>query len=320
MKKSKTFFKENTEIGDDYDYVFYTGTVNTQPSEDNIVKKNLNYKNKYKKTMKKKNNISLKIKKINSNDDEVNETVNTLPSIPVEETKKETESEESSAEDSPVVRHTPEIEKNSKSSDEAEDEENDEEKEKEEKASEEDREEKEEEKIESPPEEKEESKSGEKKESIDESRSYDYTENDLLFNLKIISDLGKHDKISCDDKLIKIDDPGYLQGIRRWSNSNSRTKTLCKLTEIIDTTFEYIDSIYTSETEGRDPSVLQVLTSDNSHVLQKFYQHLLDSMKGLSKLKETYKYDRSTVVAIRLLLDRIKVKTDNISKVLRISV
>jgi len=141
-----------------------------------------------------------------------------------------------------------------------------------------------------------------------------YSEEDLLFNLKIISELDLNDKLSHDSKLFRINTTSYTQGLCRWWYGEDRAKTLEKLNEIVDETFEYIDKTFTNKVNlpGSSKSEESVLYENNSQIMQKFYITLIDAIKGLEILKATYSVDKSMVTGLSLLIDRIRTRTDNI--------
>ncbi len=147
-----------------------------------------------------------------------------------------------------------------------------------------------------------------------------YTEGDLLFNLKIISELNTSDKLSCGTKLFKIDDPSYTQGFCRWWYGEDRAKTLEKLNQIIDSTFDYMDKTFTKRVRspGSSDSIEHVLYETNSQIMQKFYITLMDTIKGLDKLKSTYVTDKSMTTGLTLLIDKIRRRTDKINEILKI--
>jgi hypothetical protein len=148
----------------------------------------------------------------------------------------------------------------------------------------------------------------------------DYTEDALLFNLKIISELNPSDKLSYGKKLFRIDNPSYTQGIYRWWSGEDRSKTLEQLNKIIDATFAYMDRTFTNQVKipGSSKKEEHVLYENNSQIMQKFYITLLDSIKGLDKLKTTYVSDKSMTTGLNLLIDRIRRRTDKINEVLKI--
>ncbi len=155
----------------------------------------------------------------------------------------------------------------------------------------------------------------------EESKRNPYTEDDLLFNLKIISELNTADKLSCSSKLFKIDDPSYTQGIYRWWYGEDRAKTLERLNQIIDSTFEYMDRTFTQRVRspGSCDTQERVLYETNSQIMQKFYITLIDTIKGLDKLRSTYVIDKSMTTGLGLLIEKIRRRTDKINGILNIT-
>lgn len=155
-----------------------------------------------------------------------------------------------------------------------------------------------------------------------EEKYHEYTEENLLYNLKIISELNVDDKLSYDmnSNMFSIDVPGYTQGINRWWYGEDRDKTLGKLNEIIDATFEYMDNTFTNKVKipGSSKKEERVLYENNSQIMQKFYITLMDTIKGLDKLKTTYSVDKSVTTKLNLLMDKIRRRTDKINEILKI--
>jgi len=150
-----------------------------------------------------------------------------------------------------------------------------------------------------------------------------FNEEQLLFNLRIISELKKSDKLTYYDNQFIINEPGYKQGLYRWFYDQDRAKTLENINLLIDETFSHIDNTFKKElSEGRYEShrTERVLYENNSQKLQKFREALLDCCKGLDKLKATYEEDRSMSSGISLIVDKVKTRTDKINKIMRISV
>lgn len=148
----------------------------------------------------------------------------------------------------------------------------------------------------------------------------DYNEETLLFNLKIISELNPSDKLSYGKKLFSIDNPSYAQGLYRWWYGEDRSKTLEQLNKIIDATFAYMDKTFTNQVKipGSSNNDEHVLYENNSQIMQKFYITLMDTIKGLDKLKSTYSSDKSMITGLNILMDRIRRRTDKIDEVLKI--
>lgn len=159
---------------------------------------------------------------------------------------------------------------------------------------------------------------------VEEKKSV-FTEEQLLFNLKIISELKKDDKLSYYDNQFIINDPGYKQGIYRWYYNQDRANTLKNINILIDATFSYIDETFNKELSGsryREYKNEQVLYENNSQKLQRFKEALLDTCRGLDKLRGTYQEldDRSMTSGIELIVEKIKVRTDKINKIMKISI
>ena len=55
----------------------------------------------------------------------------------------------------------------------------------------------------------------------------------IILNLKIISEIRKKDKLSVIEDLVAIDKPGPLQGIRRWYSNNNRLTSIEKIESIV---------------------------------------------------------------------------------------
>ena len=159
-----------------------------------------------------------------------------------------------------------------------------------------------------------------KSQEVIEKNKIEYTEEDLLFNLKIISELNISDKLSYDDKLFSIDNPTYTQGLSRWWYGEDRAKTLEKLNNIIDATFKYMDNTFTNKVNliGSKNIDEGILYENNSQVMQKFYATLLETIKGLEKLKNTYIHDKSMTTGLNLLIERIRRRTVKIDEISRI--
>lgn len=147
-----------------------------------------------------------------------------------------------------------------------------------------------------------------------------YNEEDLLFNLNIISELKKSDKLSCPERLLRIDDPGYRQSFTRWWYGEDRSKTLEKLNQIIDATFAYIDRTYLNELDCNSEyrKDKKMLYENNSEKLQKFYLALNNTIRGLEKLKSTYSNDTSMTTGLDLLMGKINTRKEKINKILKI--
>ncbi len=142
----------------------------------------------------------------------------------------------------------------------------------------------------------------------------------VFINLKIISNIKEYDKLITinDEKHIEIDNPGYLQFMRRWWNGRSRQSTIAFLKDVIyQDAFTIIDA--TLENEKDDKSVANFFHESNHSILQKFLHELKNSMKGLQNLKITYNYDVNFKSQLDVIIEEIEFRIEKIKETLKIS-
>ena len=175
-----------------------------------------------------------------------------------------------------------------------------------------------------------ESKLKEKKDISKNQSILNATEN-ILTNLKILSSIKPNEKLTKTNGILVIDPPTYIQGAYRWWNSDSRTDSMHEIENIIETSFSLIDDIYTNELEGSNslnsndnyyskrimPQTF--FQNENSARLQTFSIELTNSIKGLQNLKLTYGSDISVCSKIDVLIDKINIRINKITKLLTIS-
>ena len=154
----------------------------------------------------------------------------------------------------------------------------------------------------------------------------------VLTNLKILSNLKTNDKLSKDDKnILIIDSPYYGQGVARWWYSDSRDETMKHLENIINNSFKLIDNIYSSEFKDITGNDIEnnyyykhtipknYFKSENSQQLQVFSIELTNSIKGLENLKLTYKNDIAICSKIDVLIEKINIRIKKINNLLTIN-
>jgi hypothetical protein len=142
---------------------------------------------------------------------------------------------------------------------------------------------------------------------------------DNLLNLKIISKIKENDKLSSQEKIIKIDPPSILQGVYRWINAEGRTVTLEKLTEIIDESMKITEDLLAREKELKNNQYLD-LEENNSQIFQNFIIELTNCLLGLENLKKTYCNDISIMSKLDLLLKKITTRLDKMTKLCSINI
>ena len=152
----------------------------------------------------------------------------------------------------------------------------------------------------------------------------------ILTNLKILSNIKPSDKLTNNGDLLIIDQPDYTQFIKRWWYNDSRTNTLDSIETLIDKTFVAIDKIYNSEILNTTDINIHnnyyykrtipenYFKTDNSQQLQILSNELSNAVKGLQNLKLTYNGDISICSKIDIIIDKITLRTGKINKLLTI--
>ena len=140
-----------------------------------------------------------------------------------------------------------------------------------------------------------------------------------ILNLKIISKIKEHDKLCTNEKIIKIDSPSIFQGVTRWINSEGRGVTLEKLQEIIAETLDITEKLFDAEKIKKDYNNKD-LEENNSQIFQKFIIEMTNSLLGLENLKKTYSKDILISSQIDLLLKKITIRIDKMTKLFSIRI
>ena len=140
-----------------------------------------------------------------------------------------------------------------------------------------------------------------------------------ILNLKILSKIKEHDKLSTNDKIIKIDSPSIFQGMTRWINSEGRGVTLERLKEIIDDTLDITEKLLDSEKIKKDYNSKD-LEENNSQIFQKFIIEMTNCLLGLENLKKTYGEDILIASQIDLLLKKITIRIEKMTKLFSIRI
>ena len=157
-----------------------------------------------------------------------------------------------------------------------------------------------------------------------------YTLEDVLTNLKIISNVNINDKLTLVNNILVIDPPQYIQGIIRWWRSDSRENSMNGIEEIISNVFNIIDNIYNDEVNEINSEGMpnfyhkrdlpkNYFKNEHSLQLQTFTNELTNSIKGLQNLKITYQTDISICSKIDVLIDKINIRINKINKLLTIN-
>lgn len=142
---------------------------------------------------------------------------------------------------------------------------------------------------------------------------------DNILNLKIISKIKENDKLCTHEKIIKIDPPSILQGVNRWINSEGRAVTLDKLKDIINNSLKITEKLLEDEKFKKDNN-LKDLEENNSQIFQKFIIEMTNSLLGLENLKKTYCEDITITAQIDILIKKITIRIEKMTKLFSIQI
>jgi hypothetical protein len=146
----------------------------------------------------------------------------------------------------------------------------------------------------------------------------------LLLNLKIISNLKEYDKVSVNSENIIIDTPSMFQGIYRTWNGDSRKNTIGIIDSIINRIFEITDELLDEETCNQNRNHI-IITMNNKpfkdniiSTFQTIVVQLSETITGLQNLKITYLKDVSITAKIDLIISKIQNRINKINNLMNI--
>lgn len=143
----------------------------------------------------------------------------------------------------------------------------------------------------------------------------------ILLNLKIISQIKENEKITLVNNTIEIDNR-FFQSVYRWFAGDNRTITLNKIKEVIENSYNIIDCIILNESANNNQHKNicnnNILSKNNSQLLNDFSLNLSNTIKGLENLKTTYKYDITINSELEIIIDNIKDRIAKIHNILKI--
>ena len=141
---------------------------------------------------------------------------------------------------------------------------------------------------------------------------------DNILNLKIISKIKEGDKLLTQNDIIEIDQSNLLQGVYRWMHSEGRQVTIKKLNDIVEETIKITDYLF--ENEKKKITKNEVLEENNSQLFQKFILEMTNSLLGLENLKKTYTGDITISAQIDILLGKLNIRIEKMTKVFSIKI
>lgn len=119
---------------------------------------------------------------------------------------------------------------------------------------------------------------------------YNITLDDVYINLALLSKIEVGNKLKLHNSHITID-TSYLNFITRWFTNSNRDETLKYITQIINKSFEYLQS----------PDIID---SDKLRILN----YLTISINGLNNMKQTYMNDKLIQAKIDVIIENIQEK------------
>jgi len=141
---------------------------------------------------------------------------------------------------------------------------------------------------------------------------------DVIISLRILSKLEKNDKICVDEKKnINIDNRHLFQGLRRWFSNDDRKITILSIKLLVDNTFRIISETFENEKLGKNNND-SPFEEENSNKIQKLCFELQSALLGLENLQHTYQEDIEVQSEIKLIIDKIRERVDNIHQILKI--
>jgi hypothetical protein len=113
---------------------------------------------------------------------------------------------------------------------------------------------------------------------------------EIVINLKILSQLDKNQKLVTRGAYINIEGPSLIpEFIRRWNRQENRAETIKKINTIINSAIELMNN------------------NDNKYDIK---QYIIESKLGIQNLKETYSTCSQTCARLDVILDKINLNTN----------
>ena len=141
----------------------------------------------------------------------------------------------------------------------------------------------------------------------------------IFINLDLISRIKEHDKLTHDDRLLKIQNYSYTRKFIRWYNEDSRDKTIEFLNKVVNDVMETTSAILEEEL---DKNTLQKsgFDEENSSILRRLSTAMGKSIIGLENLKVTYTEDDSLQTRIDNLITKLNMRIDKVNNLLKIKI
>jgi hypothetical protein len=129
---------------------------------------------------------------------------------------------------------------------------------------------------------------------------------EVLIDLKVVSQIGKGQKLLIVDNLLDIDKyPAVLQPIFRWYHNDNRSDIVDFLKHLIQEAERYTDEMIKDINAIKEVSQYNYERSFSVKMLLKLRDELANSQQGLNNGKNTYNNSITIKSKIELLVDRI---------------
>ena len=141
-------------------------------------------------------------------------------------------------------------------------------------------------------------------------------ENNLLYNLQVISKLEKNDKLMIvNDEELDVD-RRHLQSVRRYMAGDSRDGILSFLKDMFTCLDAEIDKLVNTYRSNSTPTE----TLDNiNDILHDFYLSITNAKKGFLNLLNTYENDTAVKTKLELYYNTLDRKSLSLKKKLNIT-
>jgi len=127
----------------------------------------------------------------------------------------------------------------------------------------------------------------------------------LLLNLRTIAEIKEFDKLRVINDNLQIDQSQF-PFITRWYYAEGRDSTSTKISDTLDETFGYIETIKNNIYDNANRDIQRILVG------------LTTSVRGLERLKVTYKKDINIITRLDLYLEKINIKINELNLTINI--
>lgn len=139
----------------------------------------------------------------------------------------------------------------------------------------------------------------------------------ILLNLKIISQIKEYEKLNTYNDELSIDQT-YFQLFTRKYYNNNRVNSITMIEDIVEETLNITDKTLNIDSNNKSKS--NILDEEPSQLLHRYVLEMTNAIKGLDNLKKTYKDDVFILSKLDLLIEKLNTRVNKVSKILIINV